>query len=102
MVVMSASFFPGLFDQLGEAVQFVIRHRPLLPLDQRGHDVRGRAVEKRRQQLVQRGKAYPLPVDGREVYVASAIMLMLEMTFLLQDAQRGPDSRITRCLRHPL
>src|SRR5688500_8678610 len=92
IVVMSASFFPRVVDQLGEAVQLFIRHRALLPFDQRGHDVGGRAVEKRRQKLVERRKTHAVTVHSREVYVASAIMLMLQMTFLLEDPQCSPNS----------
>src|SRR5215210_7969553 len=57
-VVISASFLACLVDQIGQTVQFLVGQLALLPLDQRSHDGLGRAVEKRGQELVQRGEAH--------------------------------------------
>src|SRR5688500_5044925 len=101
-VVMSASFLLGLLDQRGQPVELFIGDVCSLLLDQRGHDVGGRAVEERGEQLIERREAHFFPVGGGEVHVTRAVMLMFHVALLLEDAERGADRRVAGRLSHGL
>jgi len=87
-------------DEAAKTTQFFRRDFGGFPTKQSGDSVFDRTFKKRVDEMTQGRAASDVAWDGRDVDVAEAIFLVVNMAFFLQDAELCADGGVMRLAGH--
>ena len=94
--------FLCFLDHCGHAIQFLARQARGGNIQQRGHNLLRRIVEKRVQQVLHRRAFGFVARHHRHVDILQPFLLVPHVAFFFQHAQHGAHGRITGRIRHGL